>query len=168
VGVRGRTAVAALLVVPLLACSAPSQQEYDVAMARFDALSDEAKAYVCADDWYAVQYGIEGFVLVERCAAGREQPVTGSQALSRTFEDADQRYARDYYRRNPPTARQLRDVDPAALCEQDAAEVRVGIEQWRQSTDFPAWNGVAYVPSLQHEVARLQIWSEAACPLLPG
>ncbi len=158
----------ALAVAPLLACSAPSAQEYDAAMARFDALSDEAKAYVCADDWYAVQYGIEGFALVERCAAGREQPVTGTQALSRGFEDADQRYAADYYRQNPPTARQVRDVDPAALCEQDEAAVRAGVEQWRQSTEFPAWDGVAYVPSVEHELARLQIWSEVACPLLRG
>jgi hypothetical protein len=158
----------AALAVPVLACSAPSQQEYDAAMARFDALSDEAKAYVCADDWYAVQYGVEGFALIERCAAGRDRPVTGSQPLSRAFEDADQRYAADYYQQNPPTARQLRDVDPAALCEQDAGDVRDEIEQWRETTQFPAWDGIAYVPSVEHEVARLHIWSEAACPLLQG
>jgi hypothetical protein len=157
-----------LLAVPVLACSAPSQQEYDAALARFDALRDEVKAYVCADDWYAVQYGIEGFALIERCAAGRDQPVTRTQPLSREFEDDDQRYAAEYYRENPPTPRQLRDVDPAALCDQDDAEARADIEQWRQSTQFPAWDGTAYVPSVEHEVARLQIWTEAACPLLQG
>lgn len=158
--------LAALLGLTLAACSAPSQQEYDAAVAEFEALPDDVKAYVCADDWYAVQFGVEGFVLVEQCGPGSGAEVVDSQPLSSAFEEAEQDYARQYYAENPPQPRQLRDVDAERLCAQDESELRAEIEQWRQQTTFPSWQGVEYVPSVDHELAKLEIWRDVACPLL--
>jgi hypothetical protein len=144
----------------------PSQQEFDAAMAAFDALPAEAKAYACADDWYAVQLGVEGFVLVERCAAGAGEPATSSSPLSAEFERAEQQYAEQYYAENPPDAGLLSGADPDVLCAQSRAEITAGIEQWREQTQFPTWEGVEFVPSVEHEVAKLLIWQDVACPAL--
>ena len=152
--------------VALSACSAPSAEEYDAAMATFDGLPAEVKAWVCADDFYAVQYGVEGFVLVERCREGTGEAVTRSAPLSPEFEAADRDYAATYYAENPPQARQLREVDAQRLCSLDDVELRADIDAWRSGTTFPSWEGVQYVPSDEHELARLEIWREVACPLL--
>lgn len=144
----------------------PSQQEFDAAMAAFDALPAEAKAYACADDWFAVQQGVEGFVLVERCGAGTGQPVTSSQPLSAEFERAEQRYAEDYYAENPPDAGLLAGADRDVLCAQSEADITASIEQWREQTEFPTWEGVEFVPSVEHEVTKLVIWQDVACPVL--
>jgi hypothetical protein len=150
----------------LAACATPSAEEYDAAMATFDALPDEVKAYACADDFYAVQYGIEGFVLVERCRAGTSAPVTRSAPLSPEFEAADQSYTADYYADNPPEAGQLSEVDAERLCSLGDEQLRRDIASWRSGTTFPSWDGVEYVPSDEHEIARLQIWRDVACPLI--
>ena len=142
----------------------PSQAEFDAAMDSFDALPPESKAYACADDWYAVQLGAEGFVLVERCGEGTREPATSGQPLSAEFERAEQRYATDYYAENPPAAGLLAGADPEVLCAQSTADITAGIEQWRQQTQFPTWDGVEFVPSVEHEVAKLMIWQEVACP----
>jgi hypothetical protein len=143
-----------------------SQAEYDAAVAAFDALDDEAKAFACADDWYAVQLGVEGFVIVERCGTGSGEPVTSSQPLSAAFEQAEQAYAAEYYAANPPDSGLLDGVDVEVLCAQDEAEIRADIESWREQTTFPSWDGVEFVPSVDHEVAKLLIWQEVACPLV--
>lgn len=145
-----------------------SQAEFDAALASFDALSDEAKAFACADDWYAVQLGVEGFVIVERCRTGSGVPVSSSQALSAQFEQAEQEYAREYYAANPPDSGLLEGVDVDVLCERDEARITSDIEQWREQTTFPSWDGVEFVPSVEHEVAKLLIWQEVACPVVDG
>lgn len=145
----------------------PSQAEFDTAMASFDALPAESKAYACADDWYAVQLGVEGFVLVERCGDGTREAASSSQPLSGDFERAEQRYAADYYAENPPDAGLLAGADPEVLCGQSTADITAGIEQWREQTQFPTWDGVEFVPSVEHEVAKLLIWQDVACPALP-
>jgi hypothetical protein len=151
----------------LAACAdAPSQEEFDAAMAAFDTLPAEAKAYACADDWYAVQLGVQGFVIVERCGAGTRAPVTSSQPLTAEFERAEQQYAADYYADNPPDAGLLSGADPDVLCSQSEADITAGIEQWREQTQFPSWDGVEFVPSVEHEVAKLLIWQDVACPTL--
>jgi hypothetical protein len=150
------------------ACSAPSAEEYETAMQTFDALPAEVKAWVCADDFYAVQYRVEGFVLVERCRQGTSVEATRSAPLSPEFEAADRAYAVDYYEQNPPEARQLSEVDAQRLCSLDDDELQRDIAAWRSSTTFPSWEGVEYVPSDEHEVARLEVWREVACPLLDG
>ena len=75
----------------------PSQQEFDAALASFDAFPDEVKAYVCADDFYAAQYGVEGFVLVERCGSPTAVDVRGRAPLSPEFERAQVEYATQFY-----------------------------------------------------------------------
>jgi hypothetical protein len=57
-------------------------------------------------------------------------------------------------------------VDVDVLCADDEARVRDDIEQWRAETQFPSWDGVEYVPSVDGELARLRVWQEAACPLV--
>lgn len=165
---RASAAVAALAAMLTLAGCAEqlSQAEFDAALADFDALSDEAKAFACADDWYAVQLGVEGFVIVERCRSGSGVAVTSSQPLSAQFEQAEQEYARQYYAENPPDSGQLVGVDVDALCGLDEARIVADIEQWREQTQFPSWNGVEFVPSVEHEVTKLLIWQEVACPLV--
>lgn len=158
--------VAVLLGASLVGCSAPTQQEYDAAIDQFRSLSDEEKAYACADDWYAVRLGVEGFVVVEECADGTSAPITRSEPLSGSFEQAEVDYARQYYAENPPDSGLLRRVDADLLCGQSEQEIRAGIEQWREQTTFPSWDGVEYVPSTQLEIDRLQVWRDAACPLL--
>lgn len=144
----------------------PSAAEYDAAMAAFDALADEAKAYACTDDYYAVMLGVEGFVIVERCDEGGAEQVSQRRPLSTQFERQELAYARDYYANNPPDSGLLRGADPAVLCGQDDEEVLAGIREWREQTTFPSWDGVEYVPSVEHEVAKLAIWRDVACPLV--
>lgn len=161
-----RACVALLVIAPLAGCSAPTQQEYDAAIEQFRSLPDEAKAYACADDWYAVRLGVEGFVIVDECADGTGAPITRAEPLSTAFEQAELTYARDYYADNPPDTGLLRRVDSELLCGQSEQQVRAGIEMWREQTTFPSWNGVEYVPSTELEIERLRIWRDAACPLL--
>lgn len=147
-------------------CAGTSPEEFEAAVARFEALPDEAKAYVCADDLYAVAYEIEGFVLIEQCPSGTADPAVDSVPLSAEFEAADQDYLASFYAENPPEARQLREVDAARLCDLTDEQLLRDIEQWRSQTTFPSWNGVEYVPSDEHEIARLEIWRDVACPLV--
>jgi hypothetical protein len=100
------------------------------------------------------------------CGSGRSVPVEDSRPLSPEFEAAEQRYTEAYYQENPPQARRLRGVEADQLCAQTEEELRADITQWRQRTRFPSWEGVEYVPSVEHEIARLTIWQEAACPLV--
>lgn len=172
--VRAWRTVAAAIAAVFVAASAGgcaeqlSQAEHDAALAAFDALDDEAKAFACADDWYAVLLGVEGFVIVERCGTGSGVPVTSSQPLSASFEQAEQAYAAEYYAANPPDSGLLDGVDVDVLCTQDEAQITSDIERWRKQTQFPSWNGVEFVPSVEHEVAKLLIWQEVACPLVEG
>lgn len=163
---RSWGAAGLVLAWSLAGCATPSQEEYDAAIAHFRALAPDAKAYACADDWYAVRYGVEGFVLVEECAAGTTAEATQSQPLSAEFEQAEVAFARDYYAENPPDSGLMRRVDADLLCEQSDGEIRAGIEQWRQDTEFPTWDGVEYVPSTELEQERLAIWRAVACPVL--
>jgi hypothetical protein len=152
---------------PILAgCGGPTQEEYDRALSAFDALPDEAKAYACADDWYAVQLGVEGFVIIERCAEGTSADPASSTALSDQFERDDRNYSADYYAANPPDSGLLSGADPAVLCARSQDEIRADIETWREGTSFPVWDGVEYVPSVEHEAAMLLIWQDVACPVL--
>lgn len=152
----------------LAGCSGPTEAEYEAAISAFRALPDEAKAYACAADWYAVRFGVEGFVIVEECPDGTGEPITESRPLSETFEQGEQDYARAYYADNPPDSGLLRRVDGEVLCGQTDEQIVAGIEQWRDETTFPSWDGVEYVPSVELEAARLAIWREVACPLLEG
>ncbi len=169
---RARRRCAAVCVVVaatacVVSCSqGVSRQEYDAAMSSFDELADEAKAYACADDYYAVMFGVEGFVLVERCDEGRSGSVDESRPLSEDFERQELAYTRAVYAENPPDSGLLRGVDPAVLCDQDEDDVRDGIAQWREQSEFPSWDGVEYVPSVDHETAKLVIWRAVACPLV--
>lgn len=169
---RRASSAAAAGVACVLALSGCAEQlseaEYEAALAAFDALDDEAKAFACADDFYAVQLGVEGFVIVERCGTGAGVPVTSTQPLSEQFEQADQAYARQYYADNPPDSGLLDGVDVDVLCAQDESQITADIERWREQTQFPSWNGVEFVPSVEHEVAKLLIWQEVACPLVDG
>lgn len=160
--VPATAAIAASLVAGGCA-DQPSQAEFDAAIAAFDALPDEAKAYACADDWYAVQLDVEGFVTVERCNDGPDVPVTSSQPLSDGFEQAEQEYAAEFYAENPPDAGRLSEEETDAACGQDEADIATAIEQWRAQSQFPSWDGVEYVPSVEHETAKLKIWQDVAC-----
>lgn len=162
------TVVAAASAPALLlaGCSGPSEAEYEEALAQFRALPDEAKAYACAEDWYAVRFGVEGFVLVEECRPSTGVEPSQRRSLSESFEEGEEAYAREFYADNPPDSGLLRRVDADLLCAQTEEEVRAGIEQWRAETQFPSWEGVEYVPSVDLEVARLAIWREVACPVL--
>lgn len=144
----------------------PSPEEHAAALAAFDALRDEEKAFACADDWYAVQLGVTGAVIVERCRSGSGVEVSSRQPLSVEFEQAEQAYAAEYYAANPPDSGLLEGVDVDVLCAQDEEKIRTDIERWQQQTEFPSWNGVEFVPSVEHEVAKLLIWQEVACPLV--
>lgn len=144
----------------------PSQEEFDTALASFDALPDEAKAYACADDYYAVQYGLEGFVVVERCGSPTSVEVASSQPLSAGFERDQVEFAEVFYAENPPVPSDLDRVDVDVLCSDDEAAIRADIERWREQTQFPSWEGVEYVPSVDGELARLRVWQQAACPLV--
>jgi hypothetical protein len=144
----------------------PSQQEFDAALANFDALPDEVKAYACADDYYAVQYGLEGFVIVERCGSPTAVEISDSRPLSGEFERDQVDYAETFYAENPPVRSDLDRVDVDVLCADDDALIREDIEEWRSRTQFPSWEGVEYVPSVEGELARLRVWQEAACPLV--
>lgn len=164
---RARTAALAALAVLASGCAdQPSQQEFDAALASFDALPDEVKAYVCADDFYAAQYGVEGFVLVERCGTPTAVEVSGREPLSPEFERAQVEYATQFYAENPPQQSDLRRVDVDVLCADDEAAIRDDIEQWRAQTEFPRWEGTEYVPTVDGELARLRVWQEVACPLV--
>jgi hypothetical protein len=166
---RGKAAAGVLaLATVLTGCSGPTEAEYQAAISDFRALPDEAKAYACAADWYAVRFGVEGFVIVEECPDGTGAPITQSRALSASFERGEQEYAAAYYAQNPPDSGLLRRVDGQLLCGQTDEEIVAGIEQWREQTTFPSWDGVEYVPSVELETARLEIWREVACPLLEG
>ncbi len=166
----GSASVAAVAAAATLLASGcadqPSQQEFDSALATFDALPDEVKAYVCADDFYAAQYAVEGFVLVERCGAPTAVEVRGQEPLSAEFEQALVDYSAQFYAENPPEPSDLRRVDVEVLCADDEAAVRDDIEQWRAQTDFPSWEGTQYVPTVDGELARLRVWQEVACPLV--
>jgi hypothetical protein len=144
----------------------PSEEEFQAALAGFDALPDEAKAYACADDYYAVQYGLEGFVVVERCGSPTAEQISDSRPLSAEFERDQVAYAETFYAENPPVPSDLDRVDVDVLCADDEALIRDDIEQWRTQTQFPSWEGVEYVPSVEGELARLRVWQEAACPLV--
>ena len=155
------------VALTLVGCAdQPSQAEFDDALADFDALADEAKAFACADDWYAVQQGVPGFVIVERCAVGPAVEVTSSRPLSAEFERADLAYTESYYADNPPDSGLLAGVDVDLLCAQDEQEISAGIEAWREQTQFPSWDGVEFVPSVEHETAKLLVWQDVACPLM--
>jgi hypothetical protein len=166
---RAVTATAALAVALTAGGCAdqPSQAEFDRGIAAFDALPDEAKAYACADDWYAVQLEVEGFVIIERCGDGPDVPVTSSQPLSESFERAEQAYAVRYYAENPPDSGRLTEQETDAACDQDEADIGAAIRQWREQSQFPSWDGVEYVPSVEHETAKLKIWQDVACQPTP-
>ena len=144
----------------------PSEEEFEAALADFDALPDEAKAYACADDYYAVQYGLEGFVVVERCGSPTAVAIIDSRPLSAEFERDQADYAETFYAENPPVPSDLDRVDVDVLCADDETLIRDDIEQWRAQTQFPSWEGVEYLPSVEGELARLRVWQEAACPLV--
>ena len=160
------TAAAALALLAPGCADQPSRQEFDAALASFDALPDEVKAYICADDFYAAQYAIEGFVVVERCGSPTSVEVTDRQALSPEFEQAQVDYAVGFYAENPPEPSDLDRVDVTVLCSDDEATIRDDIEQWRETTQFPSWDGTEYVPTVDGELARLRVWQDVACPLL--
>lgn len=144
----------------------PSEEEFEAALARFDALPDEVKAYACADDYYAAQYGLEGFIIVERCGSPTAEEIRDSRPLSADFERDQVDYAETFYAENPPIPSDLDRVDVDVLCADDEALIRDDIEQWRARTQFPSWEGVEYVPSVEGELARLRVWQQAACPLV--
>ncbi len=165
-----RLPVAAIAVAAALTgagcADQPSQADFDAALAEFDGLPDEAKAFACADDWFAVQQGVPGFVLVERCGEAPAVAVTSSQPLSAEFERTDLAYTQSYYADNPPDSGLLAGVDADLLCTQDESEIAAGIATWREQTQFPSWDGVEFVPSVEHETAKLLVWQGVACPLL--
>ena len=164
---RRRSLVLAAVALTAAGCAEqPSDEGFQAALADFDALPDEVKAYACADDFYAMQYGLEGFIIVERCGSPTAVEIGDSRPLSAEFERDQVAFAETFYAENPPVPSDLDRVDVDVLCADDEALIREDIEQWRAQSQFPSWEGVEYVPSVEGELARLRVWQEAACPLV--
>lgn len=131
----------------------------------FEALREEEKAYACSSSfWNYWRFDVPEDVLTRQCAASNQYTVGETRLLSQQFEQQELEYLDDWLEANVTSSDDLDFVDLERRCSLRGDDLRAEVEAWQATITFPSWEGVAYVPRVDHTIAMYERWQAGVCP----